>query len=1081
MRKILVTALAILAIASCIIMPVQGSSPELNYKGIRGITQQEIDAIDALKNSGRTLTYGALLSTETFIGEDGQLKGYSVYLCEILSELFGIPVTPVLCDWYDIIGGMADGTIDLSGEFTITPKRAQELIMSDAIAVRAIAFFYKTGNPSVKAISQNRTPVLGFLGDTVHKQQMSDVYGTEFEAVYLERLADVPEALASGVIDAFVGDSVAEPIFAAHDISREICSPLICNSVSLTTQNEDLASIISAFNKYIANGGQAVLSSKYAQGMSEYTRSLLRAKLTAEERDYIDGYISSGKKVPVIFESGNYPISFYNKTSGEYQGIVPDILDQVAELTGLQFESVTAPEEDWATVLAKLQNGDAALISELLFTESRKGQFLWPIDPSCVTNYALLSKRDYPNIEIYQMLGKRVGVEIDTAYQDVASQWFPNVELLTYNSIDDAFKAMDSGEIDLIMASENLLLSQTNYSEKPGYKVNLTIDYTAESKLGFNINQTVLVSIFDKVYPYTDNDSVVRNWKSKVFDYSAQLSQTRVELLLISTILLIAFIGLLVVFLVKNNLHRRNLSSIVEARTAQLAEKSTVLATIYDAIPDLLFSKDTEGRYISCNTSYEEYVGLPESEILGKYAHEIFARIDPIELAEEIAKDNDVMESGLARTVEHTVTYPGGEKRLLETIKTSLKQNNQIVGMMGISRDITAHKAAQDAALTASNAKGSFLARMSHEIRTPLNAIIGMAQIAKSTIGNREKTLASINQIAVSSHHLLSLINDVLDMSKIESGNLEVLSQPFSLLEALEETLTIASPKCREKNIVFKHNVSEISQTTILGDKLRLKQVLINLLSNASKFTDPEGTITFTTSILEETDKKISIQFSVQDSGIGMSKEQVARLFKPFEQADSSIATRFGGTGLGLSISQNLVQRMGGIIEIHSEVDEGSVFKFELTFEKSAFEAAWSNGNEHEPDFTGSRVLLAEDIELNRMIVEELLASTNIELEFAVNGKEAVEMFKRSDAGYYNLIFMDIQMPELNGYQATQEIRALPHPAAKYVPIVAMTANAYKEDVEQAFDAGMDGHIGKPIDMNELMKILSTYLMDISM
>ena len=1077
MRKIFISFIVLVVGINCNNSSAQETPNILKYKDIPGVTQEEIDSIEALKNDGRIFSYAMVFSTEAFLNEKGQVSGYTAGFSRLLSQLFDMQFVPYLHGWDDLVAGLANKRIDFSGEFSLTPERKKEYMMSEAISMRSIAFYYPSDRPLDKIV-KDRIPTLGFLGESVQLDQFSTVYKGKFKSVFINRLEDAPAALAQKKIDAFVNDNACGPIFDDYDgyVVCEILSPLICDAVGLTTQNNDYWAIISVFDKYIKNGGRAKLSSLYVEGMTDYTRSALRKKFNAQEKAYIDSHIAANEKIPVILESGNYPICFYNQTIKEYQGIVPDLLSQVTKLTGLQFESINKPEEDWATVLSKVQSGKAALISELLHTSSREGQFLWPKNPSCITRYALLSKSDAVNLEVYQMLGKRIGVEIDTAYEDVAKRWFPDNELLTYSSIDDTFDALDKGEIDLIMASENLLLSQTNYSEKPGYKVNFSIDYTAESKLGFNINETMLLTIFDKTHPFTANDTIVRNWINRVFDYSSQMAQVRVMWLFISTLLLIAFIVLLGTFLFKNSRHRRSLSSIVQSRTTQLEEKTATLFTIYNAIPDLLYSKDKQGKYTSCNPSFEAYVGLPSSEIIGKYAAEIFNRIDSSLIDLENDQDMRVINSNTSLVVEQLVTYPNGEQRLLETIKTPLSQNGVVNGMIGLSRNITAHKTAQEAAFAASKAKGSFLARMSHEIRTPLNAIIGMAEITKASIGNTEKTISSVNQIIVSSHHLLSLINDVLDMSKIESGNLEVLNRPFNLRKALEETLTIISSRCEEKNITFEHNVDSFSNMVIVGDKLRLNQVLINLLSNAAKFTDVNGRIEFTAIIVSETTDDITIRFIVEDNGIGMSQEQISRLFKPFEQADGSIASRFGGTGLGLSISHNLVQIMGGNISLTSEMHKGSEFSFELVLKKGELLQQSVVEQDYILDFKGFRILLVEDIEVNRLIVQELLAPYNLIIETAENGHEALDLFIRSDPEYYNLIIMDIQMPVMDGYEATTIIRALPRKDAKDIPIIAMSANAYKEDVEQSLAVGMNGHIGKPIDIDEMIKILATYL-----
>ena len=1077
MRQFFAILLVMALFITCVGAAAPAADAPLDYKSISDVTQAEIDAIEAIKAGRTSLSYGALLSTEAFLDEGGNLSGYTYELCRLLSRLFGIRFTPAIYGWKDIVSKMADGSLDFSGDMSLTPERQAEYHMSAVISVRSIALFYRQDEP-MAAIAKTRKPILGFLDDSVHIKMLQDAYGGRFEAVYIDRVEDAPAALESRTIDAFVCNNIFEALFErGSGVVCEIYSPLIFDSVSLATQSDALAPFISVFDKYIKDDGRDTLSELYAVGLMQHTRSMLAKALTDTEKAYIRDHVAANIPIPVILESGNYPICFYNTTSGEYQGIVPDLLVQVTAMTGLGFVCVNQPEDDWSTVMAMLQSGEAALISELLQTPTREGLFLWPEAPFCETRYALLSRIEMPNLEVNQLLGKRIGVEAGTAHETMASQWFSDVTLVNYASIDDAFDGLDRGEIDLIMASENLLLSQTNFRERPGYKVNFAIDYTAQSKLGFNVGEGTLLTVFEKALPFAGGDVIVRNWASRIFDYSGQLAQARVRTLLISTVLLTAFMALLVVFLVKNNRNRHNLANEVKARTAQLEDKTTTLSTIYGTIPDMLYSKDILGRYTSCNHSFEVLTGRPESGILGKRSSDIFANLPPADLAAIAAQDDEVIHMGSTTIIEEWITYPNGEHRLLETVKTALRQNDVIVGMIGISRDITAHKEAEKAAFAALEAKSSFLAHMSHEIRTPLNAIIGMSEIAKNSIGNVPKTVASVGQIIVSSHHLLGLINNVLDMSKIEAGNLEVLSQPMFLREALAETLTIVSSRCLEKDISFAHNVDEVPDLVINGDKLHLNQVLINLLSNAIKFTDPHGVVQFHVEILAESDADVGIRFAIKDSGIGMTDEQMSRLFRPFEQADSTIASRFGGTGLGLSISQSLVQMMGGVIEISSTLGEGSVFSFEVTFSKGelAAQAATPDAPE-EMDFSHARILLAEDIDINRYIVQELLGPTGVTIDEAVNGRDAVEKFTNAKAGTYQLIFMDIQMPELDGYGATAAIRASGKRDAESIPIVAMTANAYKEDVERALGAGMNAHVGKPIDIAELIKTMAVFL-----
>lgn len=378
------------------------------------------------------------------------------------------------------------------------------------------------------------------------------------------------------------------------------------------------------------------------------------------------------------------------------------------------------------------------------------------------------------------------------------------------------------------------------------------------------------------------------------------------------------------------------------------------------------------------------------------------------------------------------------------------------------------------AAKEASKAKGEFLSRMSHEIRTPLNAIIGMAEIEKEIDNLPQKAVDSNREILIASNHLLGLINDVLDMSKIENGNFEIEKKPFAIKGAIEEIGSMIYFRCEEKKLSFSAVYDEVPDIIIIGDKLRLKQVLINLLANAIKFTDKGGEITLTVKSKIEKDNGILLHFSVRDTGSGISEEMRSRLFNPFEQDANGIINNTG-TGLGLSISQNLIKGMGGEIKVDSIMNEGSNFYFDVAFEKSKLTVDEMSVKEI-PDLTGKNILVAEDVPVNRMIVQELLKKTNINIRMTEDGCDALNHFKESEDGYFDIIFMDIQMPNMDGYTATREIRNLDRNDAKEIPIIAMTAFAYQEDVNRALKSGMTEHMSKPLDVNVLWRILSSNL-----
>lgn len=367
-------------------------------------------------------------------------------------------------------------------------------------------------------------------------------------------------------------------------------------------------------------------------------------------------------------------------------------------------------------------------------------------------------------------------------------------------------------------------------------------------------------------------------------------------------------------------------------------------------------------------------------------------------------------------------------------------------------------------------AKGDFLAMMSHEIRTPLNVIIGMAQLGmRSNFDDKKKrdTFADIN---VASTHLLSLLNDILDMSKIDAGKLELSNSPFSIEEDITHLQLLISAKAQEQELELKVETEGIEDIVVNGDKLRLNQVLLNLLSNAMKFTEKHKNVTLSVKVINKTDENVSIRFMVTDEGIGMSQEKLVKIFKPFEQADTSITRSFGGTGLGLSISKSIVELMGGKINVESELGQGSRFWFDVTFEYGVLEKVDDSLSAllEEGSLSQYRALIVDDALLNRKVLCTFLEKTGIKMEEAASGEEAIEKYIHSPVGYYNIIFMDIHMPNMNGYEATEKIRRSDKMDALTVPIIAVTADAFKETEEKVLVCGINGFISKPINFAKL-------------
>ena len=386
-------------------------------------------------------------------------------------------------------------------------------------------------------------------------------------------------------------------------------------------------------------------------------------------------------------------------------------------------------------------------------------------------------------------------------------------------------------------------------------------------------------------------------------------------------------------------------------------------------------------------------------------------------------------------------------------------------------------RAAYEASRQASRAKTEFLSNMSHDIRTPMNAIAGFAQILERHLDSPEIIKENVEKIKKSSRILLELINDVLDVSRIESGKVVLDEQPLNLQELLQEVTDMIYPAIVKHGHCFETDF-RISQQAFLGDAMRIRQILTNLLSNAVKFTPDGGKVSFRVWEEKEVNMKYSnIHFRIQDNGIGMSREFISHIFEPFERAQETEAVQ--GTGLGMTITHNLIRLMNGMINISSEHGKGSCFEVILPMkivDGSAMQQKQEEDSYQIPDWKEKRILVVEDNEINMEITCTFLEETGAKLEKAANGKEAVEIFEKSDTGYYSMILMDVQMPVMNGYEATTQIRKSSHPDAETIPIIAMTANAFAEDIYEAKQAGMNEHLSKPVELDKMYRVLRRWM-----
>ena len=1086
-----------------------------HYTDIPGITQAEIDALEALKKEHPTLSFGMALTTEAFYGYKGKPDGFVRLVADYLEGMLDMPVQAKVLEWDALVDALNSQRLDLTGELSPTPERQEKYLMTTPFFNRIFKIFTNKNNPPLADIAKERPLQAGFLKGTTSYEIVKNSWHLPFVPQFMDSEADILDGLEQGTLDVYIDEGSVEAAFQqTPNIESHEYYPLRYSPLSIATANPQLKPVIDVLQRYFLAGGLTHIAALHKQGEELYMANRLENLLTKTEKLYIKQHSTPETAVLIGAENENYPISFYNPKEQQFQGIAVDVLDHIARLSGLQVRIANNPNMRWPELLQQLGKGEIALVTELVPTEERSTRFIWPNHPYNTDYFALISRADFPNQSINDIRHAKVGLLQDTAAAELFSEWFPDhSNIVVFHGAAQAYPALEKGEIDLLMHTEAALLSFTNYLEKPGFKANFVFQYPSYSNFGLHKDEIILRSILDKAMPLVATDTIAEYWKRKVFDYNSKMLKDTQPYIIAALVLLGLGLGAVATLLAKNRRLNKNLESIVEERTSQLVQ--------------------------------------------------------------------------------------------------------------------------------ANRAKSDFLSIMSHEIRTPMNAIMGMAQIAEKTI-EVSKLKYCLNSIKTSSTHLLGLLNDILDMSKIEAGKLELHNAPMYLENVFSALCTMFAAKAEEKGQTLLVEPNKAMCRTYVADELRLSQVLTNLVGNAIKFTPEGGTVTLSVQEVETSGAATALVFAVKDTGISLTEDQIARLFSAFTQADSSISSRFGGTGLGLAISKSIVNKMGGHIGVHSQPDQGATFFFEVPLhavaqaalpeptlcpqtklplcsqenkhaclqpggtitcpfvtrppetvhlmlvsqdaalqtvfghiaalfgffytaastaqevstllaanaaqtEKPAVTAVFLHGSkgpqsllkiqqahaaaaglpcallspssqwtyweneagalsitqflalpllpsallsclsallpagQEEPHaapapvaaLAGLRLLLVEDLEINREIFITLMEPYGIVITEAENGQVALSVFSQNQDAF-DIIVMDVQMPVMNGYEATRAIRALGTPAAQNIPIVAMTANAFAEDVQACLESGMNDHAMKPIDTAVILAKIQT-------
>ncbi len=1033
------------------------------------------------------------------IAEDGRRSGYGYEFLQRLAIHGGWSYEYVGYDssYSEALDMLRDGEVDIVTSVSKTPEREEEFLFSDQdIGSNSTIFTVKAGNEDIVEgdYSTYDHAVVGMLeGNSKNEnfERFAKEHDFSFEPVYFGEQDELSDALQSGEVDAAVTGSLRllenEWLLDSFDASPFY----ICTRKDDADLMERINDAINEMDLHDPNWRDTLHETYYA---TDQSGSIIT---NAGERAFLEERRASGKPLRLLFNPGRVPYCYFE--DGEAKGILPSLFDALAERLGLDYEYI--PVEDRNEYYALRATGEADIVLDFAgdyYLAEEEGYKITV--PYFQTNFARLTLEGFSG-EIERL----AVVEQSDALGNTVTDRYSEDELIRYPTARDCVQAVLDGEAD----------------------ATILYSYTAEQY----VRQDVRNRLSSVVFGYTSLSYAVGN----------------------------------------NVPGGRYLLSLLDKG----ADSFT------DAELDSIMIREIDAG-IDSNTSLIAFL----------YRNPVYSVLGVVLVL--------LLLFALAMLAVRT----RNQRRLEEKVRQATGE------LAEKAQELTQALQAADAA---NRAKTAFLNNMSHDIRTPMNAIIGYTALTTTHLDNKERAQDYLSKIAQASNHLLSLINDVLDMSRIESGKVTINERPENLADILQGLRNIIQSDVHAKNLELFIDTVDVADERVCCDKLRLNQILLNLTSNAIKFTPAGGTVAIrVTQKPSRSPKRGLYEFQVSDTGIGMSPEFARTVFDPFTREQTSTVSGIQGTGLGMAITKNIVDMMGGTISVESEHGKGTTFTVNLDLRFSSehkemtpiaelkgfrglivdddmvccqsvskmlrqigMRAEWAlsgreaiarateavelsdpfevyivdwsmpelsgietvrrirkvvgadspiilmsaydwtdieeearragvtgfvskplfasdlhhtlerslgqvtdepsvteNSLPQEDTFADKRILLAEDNELNREIAAEILKEAGFLVECAENGRQACDMVSQAAPGYYDLILMDIQMPVMNGYEATQAIRALPDPAISGIPIVAMTANAFEEDREQALEAGMNGHLAKPIDLDKMMKLL---------
>ncbi|WP_394140867.1 transporter substrate-binding domain-containing protein [Vibrio chagasii] len=780
--------------------------------------------------------------------------------------------------------------------------------------------------------------------------------------------------------------------------------------------------------------------------------------LSEEEREWL----KNNPTVRIGIDPNSLPYEAVSST-GEYIGMIDDYLKLIEQKTGLNIEHVDVA--NWSETRSLVDHQEVELVSAAQENRSL-GENVKAANSLFSSRLALASRREVSSLVLEEATGWKIGILKNAANTEAIVEKYPNVEWVFVDSTAEGLNLLDDQSLDGMIDTVDVLNYLIDSYGHRDIGIIGRLDFYLSPTFHVTKSEPLLYSILNKAI---DKLSAEEHQKISA-KWAAPKAIERVDYELVYTIS--AFSLVIVLLIVFWNRKLAKQISIANEATEALKKAQDQLYSMLNSSPiaaAVVFEEQV--RY--ANDTAKRLFGVENRELS---SIDVIAIHDSLEVRDDIHKELKL--NGKVVNKELVLRKSDGT-RFVALVSYYLFELDGEIATLFWAFDISEMKRLneqlaeeKERANLASQAKSEFLANMSHEIRTPMNAIIGLSYLAIGEISN-PTARNYIEKVHRSGHSLLSIINDILDLSKIEAGQLFIDNIPFNALATFKDVIELMESKADEKQLNLAMSIDPELDTPLLGDPLRLFQVILNLIGNAIKFTE-KGSVSLAVDIVDSNERELTMKVCVADTGIGISDDNLHKLFQAFSQADTTTTRRFGGTGLGLNISQKLVNAMGSEITVESEFGQGSEFSFVVTFARTTNEElaqfkAQELQLDYQIEFKGQKILLVEDNELNQDLALAFFSRSKLDADLAENGKEALALAKNND---YDMIFMDLQMPIMDGFESTRLIREF----NTTVPIIAMSANVFADAKQRARDAGVTDFLDKPIIIDKATSLISKYI-----